>query len=72
MSALVILQENILKENSYFDINLENILHITCCAIKILVSVRNKVTKSATLAGMELSESRKLMKETITIAMQGR
>ena len=72
MSALVILQENILKEKSYFDINQKNILHITCCAIKKLVSVKNKVTKSATLAGISLSESRKPIKETIIIAMQGR
>ena len=45
---------------------------LTCCAIRILLSVRKRVTSNATLAGIEVSDNRKLINDTITIAMQGR
>ena len=48
------------------------IIMVTCCAIRTLVRVKNWVTRRATLAGMDDNEMRKLIRETMMIAMQGR
>ena len=54
------------------DSSLIMIIMVTCCAIRTLVRVKNWVTRRATLAGMDDNEMRKLIRETMIIAMQGR
>ena len=44
----------------------------TCIAMSILMSVRNCVTRSPTLAGVESTDIRKLISDTPTIAVHGR